>query len=162
MITTFELKPYWADCQSFGGKALVSVSTLGKMPCFGLTSYDTFVADYWEYEDGSSEIIFKDLNEDQLSNTTVKHIKDFLFQLFDSTFLTEFEDIIKVYNEGAINKENKIKTFKDLIRKVRSIRLVKTEVYNHHFSFELRKVNVEQHRVNVKFSYVENDKVTLE
>lgn len=162
MITTFELKPYWADCQSFGGKALVSVSTLSKTPVFGLTSYDTFVADYWEFEDGSSEIIFKDLNEDQLSNTTVKHIKDFLFQLFDSTLLTEFEDIIKVYNEGIINKENKIKSFKDLIRKVRSIRLVKTEVYNHHFSFELRNFNVEQYRVNVKFSYIGGNNITLE
>lgn len=152
MITTFELKPYMTGCKSFGGKATVAVSTNGDFHC-SLFSYDTIIATYWENK-GYTDVMLYAPEEKYLSRTTVKHLKAFLGQLFDSVFISHFEEIIKAYN-AQVPKELRVKSFKDVLRKLSCIKLYKSaDVYT--YCFSAKNSGGKYLNVKVKFSCRDN------
>lgn len=149
MITTFELKPYMTGCKSFGGKAEVTVSTNSGLHC-SLFSFDTIIASYWE-NNGYTDVMLYTLEEKYLSQTTVKHFKAFLGQLFDSVFLIHFEEIIKAYN-AQVTREFRVKSFKDVLRKLSYIKLYKIDDYVYTYCFSARNCGGKYLNVKVKFS----------
>lgn len=149
MITTFELKPYKTDCKSFGGKAEVTISTNSVLHC-SLFSFDTLIASYWEKEE-YKEVMLYTLEEESISQTTVKHFKAFLGQVFDSSFLIHFDEIVTAYN-AQVTREFRVKSLKDVLRKLSYIKLYNSDDYVYTYCFTARNCNCRYLNVKVKFS----------
>lgn len=83
-----ELQPTLINQKSYYGKAWIEIDEKG----IYLYSYDTLV---FKHIKGVGGFLQKDIN---LSATTLKHIKEFIFKLYDEKGLTK-KDIIKKYSK---------------------------------------------------------------
>lgn len=90
-VTTFELACEFDNAKSFYGKAKIKVINNLKI----LYSYNTLVCAIYENCYGKKYMLNWDINEDLLfSNTTLRHIKEFLKQYYNNKDYTK-KDIIK-------------------------------------------------------------------